>query len=204
MKLQILFAFGLAVLSASFAASAGEGRQGFVRVEAGRSNLELDVAGDPLDDDDTSYGLRGGYFFTRYLAVEGFYMRYGEISHTIESLGFQTSSRIKFDGYGVGIVAKKNFGESDLGFFVDARLGVTRTKAELRGRTCSTVTQECETFDGDDASTDPYLGVGVGYDFSPFFGVGLNYNRTKGDGELFGDEQDVTLTSLALSMEYRF
>lgn len=208
MKAQTLFAFTLALLSMSFAASANERGQGFIRAEVGRSNFEMELNWDLRDEDDTPYGLRGGYFFTRYFAVEGFYMRYGEVSYTVESTGFYVTRRMKLDGYGLGVVAKKSVGEAGLGWFVDARAGAIRTGMELRAVGCIRGGQ-CEPFGEDHSSTNPYMGVGVGYDFSPYFGLGLNYDRVK--GELFGDErgvtltpQDVTLTSLTLSAEYRF
>lgn len=52
----------------------------------------------------------------------------------------------------------------------------------------------------EDTSTTPYVGFGVGYDFSERFGMSLNYNYVRADA-LLGD---VTAQTLTVGGEVRF
>ena len=58
------------------------------------------------DDNDTSYSVRGGYYFTPNIAVEGFYSNFFDKSATDGT----TTADLKLSAIGVGIVGKKNFG----------------------------------------------------------------------------------------------
>lgn len=186
MKKNLVLAVGLALAGLSAPAFA-EGN-GFVRFEAGRSNVDLsaeDVGS--IDEKDTTWGVRGGYWFNPNIAVEGFY---SQIYSTTVHDG-PDSYRLKLHGVGIGLVGKKNFGSAHQGFFISGRAGVARGVA--------TVEYDDEV-EGDATSAKPYFGVGAGYDFSPNFGLSLNYDRLKA-GE---DGVNVTGKTLTLGLEARF
>ena len=187
MKKTALLAFALAAAGACAPAMAIE-PGAFVRVEAGNSQFDVDVGDASADDiDDTSYNLRGGYYFSPYFAVEGFYSRYGE--------DHPDGARVRFGGFGLGVVGKKNFRDDGDGFYISGRAGMVQVKSEVH-------------FDGfgtiDDNKLSPYVGVGVGYDFLPELGVGLNYDYMRSKPELEGVDFDVRAQTLTLSLEYRF
>ncbi|MGH8026524.1 MAG: outer membrane beta-barrel protein [Pseudoxanthomonas sp.] len=178
MNKSVLLATALVLAGLSSSAAAAEGW--FVRGEAGNTKLDIDGA----EGDDDSYGVRGGYFFTPNVAVEGFYTNYGEDS------GDGVSA--KLSGFGVGVVGKKNFGpDAHTGFFISGRAGVVRVDTKLR---------VAEVGTAKDNSTKGYLGVGAGYDFTNNFGVSLNYDYAQAD--VF--DVDAKLKTATVGIEYRF
>lgn len=185
MKKHLVLAAGLALSMLAAPAIAGEG---FVRFEAGNSDVEFDIDGFSESDDDNAFGFRGGYWFNPNFAVEGFYSRV--YSQTVND-GFDDYS-IKLHGVGVGLVGKKNFAGAHQGFFVSGRAGIARGVL--------TVDYDGEVEEADAGDIKPYFGVGAGYDFSPTFGVGLNYDQLR-SGE---DGVDVTAKTVTASIELRF
>jgi opacity protein-like surface antigen len=188
MKKNFVLAAALALCAVSTAASAA-GSGGFVRGEIGRSHVNFDASGVGSDsDNDTSYSIRGGYFFNANFAIEGFYSKFYDKNFTYVS---PDDTNLKLSAIGLGLVGKKNFGADGNGFFIDGRAGVTRGKIDV----------SVSGFGSDSAtSTKPYFGVGAGYDFSRNFGLSLNYDHQKGDGDGFS----VTANTLTLGAEYRF
>ena len=162
---------------------------GFVRLEAGNTEFEVSSEGLSGDSDDNSLGFRAGYYFNPFFALEGFYTRYGDD----DSGGVKTT----LDGFGAGAVGKYNFGANYDGFYVGGRAGIARIKTEV----------DASSPGGggwDAGDTVPYLGVGIGYDFTYNLGVGLNYDYAKPKYEPAGAEVDVKLQSVTLDVEYRF
>lgn len=186
MKKNLVLACTLALIGLSPAALAAEGGQGFVRAEIGNSDVEVDVDGFGSDsDDDSSYSLRGGYWFTANWGVEAFYSNLYDKSQG-DGVAFELA------GYGLGVVGKKNFGADGNGFFISGRAGVTHLEGKVH-------------FDGlgstKDSSNKPYVGAGVGYDFSEMFGISLNYDLHKAD--VF-DDFSVDADTVTLGAEMRF
>ena len=146
----------------------------FIRGEAGNSRLSVDGE----SGDDTSLGIRGGYFFNRNFGAEIFYTNLGK-----DSGGGAT---FKIDAWGVGVIGKKDFGPNDTGMFVSGRAGIARTKAKISGGGASF----------SDTSTKGYAGVGIGYDFTRNFGLSLNVDYNGVD--VFGDGGHVVTTTVGL------
>lgn len=188
MKKQLMLISGLA-LAGLFSVPASAEGNGFVRVEAGRSDVNISVEDfGSASDKDSSWGVRGGYWFNPNFALEGFY---SQLYSTSMNDGFDTY-HVKLHGVGIGMVAKKNFGGNHKGFFIDGRAGISRGVATLE--------VDGSVEDAEASSAKPYIGVGAGYDFSEKFGLGLNYDRLKGGG----DGVDVTAKTLTLGFEARF
>lgn len=186
MKRHRILALGLALAASSTPAWADG--QGFVRFECGTSDPDFRVDGFEDSDAEAAFGVRGGYWFTPNVAIGGFYSRY--YSESFDD-GFDTYS-LKLHGVGVGVVGKKNFGGEQQGFFVMGRAGIARGAA--------TVDYDGDVEETEAGSTKPYFGGGVGYDFSPAVGLGINHDQIKSGG----DGGDVTAKALTLGLELRF
>lgn len=187
MKKTAMLALALAAAGACAPAMAIE-PGAFVRVEAGNSQFDVDIEDElSADSDDTSYGVRGGYYFSPNFAFEGFYTRYGD--------DHQDGLRLRFGGFGLGLVGKKNFRDDGDGFYIAGRAGVVQVKSEVQIDDFGTI---------DDNKVSPYVGVGVGYDFMPELGVGLNYDYMRSEPELEDIDFEVKTQTLTLSLEYRF
>lgn len=161
---------------------------GFIRAEVGRSDVDLSVDGASGSDEDTTWGVRGGYWFNPNFAVEGFY---SQVYSTSYDDGFD-SYNAKLHGLGVGLVAKKNFGGNHQGFFIGGRAGIARGVA--------TLDIDGDVEEAEASSAKPYFGVNAGYDFSERFGLSLNYDRLQADG----DGVDVKVNTVTLGAELRF
>ena len=187
MKKHVILA-GL-VVSGLFSAPAFADGSGFVRAEGGRSDIDVSV--DDFgsgSDKDTTWGVRGGYWFNANFAVEGFYQ---QLYSTSFNDGFDTYD-LKLHAVGIGLAAKKNFGGDHKGFFVGGRFGMARGVATLE--------VDGSVDEAEASSAKPYFGVGAGYDFNENFGLSVNYDRMKGGG----DGVDVTAKTLTLGLEARF
>lgn len=173
-------ALALAALSTTAFAADTQGGQGFIRAEVGRADLKLDDAG---SDQDTAYGIGGGYWFTANWGVEGAYNRLYDKDFANGSIEVQNLT--------VGVVAKKNFGADGNGFYLGGRVGsaYSRGKSEAHGRGYS--------YSSDSTSTGLYYGVNLGYDFNRNVGLGLSYTHTRAFS-------DVDVNAWGVSGEYRF
>ena len=175
MHKTLILAAALTLAGLSNTALAAEASDVFLRAELGHTDLDLDLIG---EDSDTTTSLRGGYYFTPNFAVEGFVgsMYDGNL------FGFDA----EFNGYGIGGIAKKNFGADNTGVFINGRAGIMRAHAEVGGFK--------------DDTTEAYVGVGAGYDFTQAFGLSINYDMVQSDV----DGLDLDVETLTLGVEYRF
>ncbi len=150
MKKTVLLASLLALAGFSAAASAADTNGWYLRGDLGSAR----VSASGLGHDDTFGGAaRVGYFFNPNFAVEGGYVDFG--SHSV------FGGHLRVDAWGGGLVAKTHFDQNPTGWYVDGRLGVNRLHASAFGVSGNT--------------TKAYFGIGGGYDFSPNFGLSLNY-----------------------------
>ena len=186
MKKNLIVAVGL-VLAGLSAPVFAQGN-GFIRAEVGQSEVDFRVEGGHAEDGDTSWGVRGGYWFNPNFAVEGFY---SQVYSTSIYDGFD-SYDLKLHGVGLGVVGKKSFGGAHQGFFVGGRAGISRGVA--------TVDVDGDVEEAEASSAKPYFGVNAGYDFSERFGLSLNYDRLRADG----DGLEVRVNVLSLGAELRF
>lgn len=182
MKKIVALALAVSLAGFSHAAVAAEG-QGFVRAELGTTDVDFEVE-DFADesDDDSAYAIRGGYYFHRNVGIEAFYTTlYDQAAY---------GAQVELSGYGIGAVAKKNFGADDTGFFVSARAGVAHTELKV----------SIPEAHGEASDTHAYAGVGLGYDFNDLYGVSLDYLVQKPDFDGFAADT----RTLTLGFEVRF
>lgn len=183
-KLQLLAVAvamsGGLVANNAFAAERGA----FIGAEWGGSQVEIEVEGLGSDsDDDHSLVFRGGYFFTPNFAAEVFHANLYDYSEE----GYSG----ELDGLGLGVLARKNFGADNNGFYVQGRVGMFRSSVDISMEDVGSAS---------DKSTKPYVGVGVGYDFTRNFGLGVNYTRYRADF----DGVSLDTNSLTAGVEFRF
>lgn len=184
MKKHLILASALALVVLAPAAMAADGTGGFLRAEIGRSDVDVDGVG---SEKDTSATFGGGYWFHQNFAVEG---HIGTLF--TEDVGYDND--LDLVSVGIGLAAKRNFGTAaHTGFFIGGRVGIARLTAQLREDTFDVVE--------DEHSTKPYFGVSAGYDFSPRFGMSLNWDRRQAD---FDGGVDVDVDTIALGGEFRF
>ena len=185
MKKTLILSVALALAGLSTSAMAAES-QGFIRGEIGDSNVDVSLPGDNDSDNDVAALFSGGYWFTPNIAVEG---RVG----TLYNADLGNDEEFDLVVLGVGVVGKKNFGANNTGFFITGRAGIASMTAQVRDE------DDFEVID-DERSTKPYYGVGIGYDFSERWGMGLNYDRYQGDFS----GVDVDVDTVTVSGEWRF
>jgi hypothetical protein len=142
-------------------------------------------------ESDTTYSIRGGYYFSDTFAVEAFYSQFYDESAVFDDGSGPITATGKLSGIGLGIVGKTNMGEDQTGWFVSGRVGVMRGKIEVSATGFGT---ESET------SYKPYYGVGGGYDFSPKMGLSVNLDHYKGTG----DGLSIAAMTGTVALEVRF
>lgn len=183
MKKTLVLSCALALAGLSQAALAADGA-GFLRAEIDNSDTEVSDAFGSYSEDDTSVGFGGGYWFNANFAVEGNYT----LLYNKEFGDYDTDLM----GFGVGVVAKQNFGANGTGFFIGGRAGIARLTAQVRE-------DEFDVID-DAHSTKPYYGVNIGYDFNDAFGLSLNYDRRQADF----DYAEIDVDTVSVGGEWRF
>jgi OOP family OmpA-OmpF porin len=187
MKKILVLSCALALASLSTAAMADEAGHAFVRAEVGQSASDFEIADfGKGSDHDTSYSVRGGYWFNSNFALEGFYSNLYDES--------QDGASLKLSAIGAGVALKTpHFGGGTTGFFASARAGVARMKGEASLTGFGSAS---------DTKNKLYFGAGVGYDITESLGVSLNadlHKRVEFDGGVSVSTNNVTLAG-----EYRF
>lgn len=159
----------------------------FLEARGGSASIDEDE----FDDTTTAFQIGGGYRWGAF-GVEGGYVSFNDFENEIAGLDVNA----ELDGYTLGINGKSHFANQ---WYLSGRLGAFFWDADADTVFCTTP-GNCARVSGDDDGTDFYAGVGVGYDFSEQFSLGVAY-------DYFGaDAADVTLDTNVLSVtgEVRF
>jgi opacity protein-like surface antigen len=182
------------------ASHAAEGEDGFfVNGSIGRTELNKGA----YDDNDTAYIANLGYRWALApnfaLGIEGGYTDLGKWSGDLAILTDPPEGSRFIDselkGWTLGANAHWNFTDN---WYLSGRAGLFR--ANLKGDYLTIVSGDVARLSVDDTSNKWYAGVGVGYDFTRNFGVGISYDYYKADRN--GPVFDPNL--LSLSAEARF
>ena len=186
--------------SAAFAQSATGTSGWYVRGEAGKTRLSNNNNSNHTSDN--SYGVRGGYNITPNFGVESFYNHYYDNSSSNPLM----SQNVRVQGYGAGVTGKVRIAQdqaAQTGWFGSGRAGLMHSETRVETQYTGLAGQNVRYTAG---SNQPYVGVGVGYDFTPKFGVSANYDYFHGNAKdkASGSSLKYNANTVAGGIEYRF
>lgn len=155
-------------------------------------------------DNTTSYGLRVGYQFIDFIAIELGYSEFGEADNTfIDDFDDTITQRFGLTAVTLGV---KGILPLTNNFSLNARLGMASWdfSAEFQD---SSVPGEVENLSK--SGEDLYYGVGMEYSFSNSFYTGLEYSITNFDWserdlEGFSSKIEGENSNIALSVGFKF
>ena len=203
-------ALGAALAAASASAAAADANGAFfINAGVGQSQYHVghtDGLGYKLDDKDTAGALRVGYAWHVAngfdLGVEGGYADMGKlVAKANDGVSF-AKSELAAKGWLLGGNGKYRF---DRNWYVSARAGWFRSEQKLKAFAGDAQTGTTQAYGSTDGEGDGwYGGVGVGYDFAPNFGMGLNYDNYHAKAKIEGISTSGNVGVFSLSAEYRF
>ncbi|MBS7457447.1 porin family protein [Coralloluteibacterium stylophorae] len=139
---------------------------------------------DFLDEDDTSFGVYGGFQFNPYFALEGSYTNFGDIEGSLTPPDLGTGS-VEPRSFGVAAIGMLPIGNQ---FSLLASAGLQSWEANPD--------DDLEDVVGDRDSTDPFYGVGAQFDFTSNVSLRAQYQRYE-----FGDADN---DEVSLGLHYTF
>ena len=190
-------AFGLVVLAGALAAPAGLSAQEggpYIGLSFGQSKFKdwCSTGGDPTasfsscKDTDTGWKLLGGYRFNRYLAAEGTYIDWGEVTASGTLGAPPTPFNVAASQTSIGIAAVGSLPVSpQLALF--AKAGFLQTEQETRR-----VTPNPTTVSRDE--TEFHYGLGATFSPLPSWALRAEWENT----------EKLKVQMLSLGVEYRF
>jgi outer membrane autotransporter protein len=186
-----LAAAGLVAVPAAFAQNAANptSQQGwYVAANAGYAGIDKG----PYDNGAVAGGVTGGYRFAinpaTSLGVEVGYQYLGQI--TARGLSSDSSADSKLRGTTAGLDLRYNLSPS---WYGELRGGAFYAQGQGLTDTASPQYQQFNR-------TQYYAGAGVGYNISPQWSLGLNYNYYNGTGR----DVELQTSAYTVSAEYRF
>jgi OOP family OmpA-OmpF porin len=189
---KALAAFALALCGA-LAATQASAQQFFIGGSIGQSDVDDEITtglidSGTVDGKDTAWKIFGGYMFNRHFGIEAAYINAGEVSYSGTFSGFAvTGGKVELTAFNVAVLGNLPINEQ---FSVFGKVGLFSWEAEASDTTGGI------PFSGSDDGTDISFGVGVGYNFTPNFGVRAEY-------ELFQtDDADVSLISIGMVWKF--
>jgi OOP family OmpA-OmpF porin len=158
--------------------------EGYIGGSAGITSVDVcdDLSGlgvTSCDDEDTGFKIFGGYKFNPNFAVEGLWADLGEVSAT----GPGGSASMEVDGFGAAAVGVIPLNEK---FSIFGKVGAFMWDASGGGGAAGS----------DDDGTDIMFGAGVGWNFTPKFGLRAEWERFDIDGD------DVDFLSVGLQFNF--
>ncbi|HSA88319.1 MAG TPA: outer membrane beta-barrel protein [Burkholderiales bacterium] len=184
---KALAAFALALSGALAATHASA--QFFLGGSIGQSDVDDEITtglidSGSVDGKDSAWKIFGGYMFNRHFGIEAAYINAGEVSYSGTFSGFPvTGGKVELTAFNVSVLGNLPINEQ---FSVFGKVGLFSWEAEASDITGGF------PFSGSEDGTDISFGVGVGYNFTPNFGVRAEY-------ELFQtDNADASLISIGL------
>lgn len=193
--------------------SAAQAENYYVFGDYGRSDIDLgstSVPGFSIDDTDTAYSFGAGYRFNENFSVELGYADLGEasistnapVTETVAGSTVTVDGTLDVDAKGFFLGVRGDMDVADnIGLFARAGFLDWESDADISGTvtvdgTAYTGSASAELADG----TDPYLGVGVAYDFNENLAANLQYTRYFLDFE--GTDVDVDTFTVGLTYSF--
>ena len=176
----------------------------FVSAGAGQAKYHADEAAGgnyAQDDSDASLALRMGYLWHAPVdfGLEAGYVDLGELKASMISGAVLEEARVNAKGWTLGATGRYHFADR---WFVSARGGWLRSSSDIDYRVSTPVGSAGGS--GHAHGDGWYGGVGVGYDVSPAFGLGLNYDRYHVEAKANDISADANVDTWMGTAEYRF
>ena len=191
-KTALALAVGIGSLIAGTATAQDASNGLFIDGRVGSASIDED----DFDDEASTFQINGGYRWNG-LGIEAGYVKFSEFEGEVEESGENFELDADIDGFMIGLNGRTNFGDSP--WYMSGRLGAFLWEADAQAVVPSTE-NEFIVVNADEDGTDLYAGVGVGYDFSDTFSMGLAYDYF-GPGK---DDVSLQTNTLSVTGEVRF
>lgn len=192
-KVIKMAAFAVALGTVSTGAFAANAGAFFINANIGQSNFHDSGFSDRTD---TTTAARVGYAWhmdgASDLGVEAGYVKLGSASGSLLIDSTTIDLDTKLSGPLLGANFKYTFNNK---IYVSARAGWFRSKFDAHVTSLGS-----QSFSGDGA----YSGVGVGYDITSHFSLGVNFDEYHGRATVYGTKAKEAVSSLSGFTEYRF
>ncbi|MEJ2347563.1 MAG: outer membrane beta-barrel protein, partial [Gammaproteobacteria bacterium] len=162
----------------------------YIGASAGRTSFDTGIltAGSTLDESSTGYKLVAGYNLNRNVAVEFTYADLGEATvsgNTGDLFAYQgvvyqfktDNAQLKLEGTLAGAGGRFSF-PVNRAFSLYARLGLASWNVDRTASAPGVVASA-----GSESGTDPYYGVGFGWEFVPTVSLNADYEHYEFDTE---------------------
>jgi OOP family OmpA-OmpF porin len=166
--------------------------QGYTYVEGFFGSTSIDALGFSNIDDETAFGLWGGYAVSNNFAIEAGYGNYGDFGDTTIDTGITTVSSTVISTFNIGL---KGSVPLDGGFFLHSRVGLALWEIDNE-EIVSGGDSTAITLDGEDV----YFGCGASYLITETAYISLDYlavELNEGPGDL-----DVSVFSLGVGLMF--
>ena len=185
--------FAMVIGGVSTAAFAADTGAFFINGNIGQSHFHDKSFSDRSD---TTIAARVGYVWhvgdASDVGVETGYVDLGQAQDAMVSNFNTIYLKAKLSGPVVGANYKYKFSNK---MFVSVRAGWFRSKFDVSGPGLAS-----QSFSGDGA----YGGMGVGYDFTKHFGLGVNFDEYHGRASVYGVKSKEGVSAISGFVEYRF
>lgn len=192
-KVIKMTALALVLGAVSTGAFAGDTGAFFINGNVGQSHFHDHTFNDRSD---SSTAVRAGYAWhlgdAGEFGVEGGFVDLGRASGSLMSGGNVFNLSAKLSGPVLGANYKYRFSSK---VFLSARAGWFHSKFDTDATGLGS-----QSFSGNGA----YSGVGVGYDFTPHFSLGVNFDEYHGRATVYGTKAKEGVSSVSGFAEYRF
>lgn len=168
--------------------------------------LTVDAMSSTLDDSGASFGFFAGYRFNSHLAVEGGYMRLGDVKYrnnaTGNITGIPTDARLNVDTETAGItVAALGIWPLSYRWEVYGRAGALFSSNDFRAF-YDDVEQSPRRAEYSESDVDIVAGIGTSLNFLEIYDLRLEFQRVFDAGDKTTGEADVNVISLGVSVVF--
>jgi opacity protein-like surface antigen len=137
----------------------------------GQTYTDAEAGKETSSDNSTSLGIRLGYQFNDYIAVEVGHHQYGEVKDNyVDEVGDTINDKIESSSMSAGIKGILPLSDN---FSVFARAGIAKWDFKAASTDSS---MPNETFKFKEDGEDMYYGIGAEYSFTEMISVGVEYS----------------------------
>lgn len=201
-------ALGVSLAVASASAAAADATGAFVvSADAGQAQYHIgrtNGAGYKIDDKDTTASVRLGYVWRAadhfHVGVEAGYTNLGTMKEDL-AYGQVKHADVNAKGWLLGANGKYHVAAN---WYLQARAGWFRSKTEIENELFDQFSQTASHTSGHGKGNGWYGGLGIGYDLSPNFSLGLNYINYHAKAKFGYSTYKANIGAYTVGAEYRF